>query len=70
MRPTSSHASYSCGRTRIPHYTQLLEHCRSHNEFSDYEPFVYRWTDEEFCNTAVTLPHITDRMMSRYLEFL
>ena len=48
----------------------MLEHCRSHNEYSDYEPSVYRWTDEEFCNTAVTLLHITDRMMSRYHEFL
>ena len=53
-----------------PRYAPLLEHCRSHNEYSDYEPFVYRWTDEEFCNTAVTLLHITDRMMSRYHEFL
>ncbi len=53
-----------------PRYAPLLEHCRSHNEYSDYEPFIYRWTDEEFCNTAVTLLHITDRMMSRYHEFL
>lgn len=53
-----------------PRYAPLLEYCRSHNEYSDYEPFVYRWTDEEFCNTAVTLLHITDRMMSRYHEFL
>lgn len=53
-----------------PRYAPLFEHCRSHNEYSDYEPFVYRWTDEEFCNTAVTLLHITDRMMSRYHEFL
>ena len=52
-----------------PRYAPLLEHCRSHNEYSDYEPFVYRWTDEEFCNTAITLLHITDRMMSRYHEF-
>ncbi|MFC2622571.1 MAG: four helix bundle suffix domain-containing protein [Prevotella denticola] len=68
MRTTSSRASYNCERTRIPAMRSCSNTVGPTN--SDYEPFVYRWTDEEFCNTAVTLLHITDRMMSRYHEFL
>ena len=40
------------------------------NDYAAYKPFIYRWTAEEFCNTTITLLHITDRMMCRYLEHL
>lgn len=53
-----------------PRYSPLLEFCRGHNSYSDYKPFVNRWTDEEFCNTAITLCHIVDRMMCSYLNRL
>lgn len=53
-----------------PRYSPLLEFCRRHNSYSDYKPFVNRWTDEEFCNTAITLCHIVDRMMCSYLNRL
>lgn len=53
-----------------PRYDSMLTYCRSHNLYSDYEPFVNRWNAEDFCNTALTLCHMTDRMMSSYLEYL
>lgn len=53
-----------------PRYSPLLAFCRKHNSYSDYKPFVNRWTDEEFCNTAITLCHIVDRMMCSYLDRL
>ena len=53
-----------------PCYNALLTFCRVHNSYADYAPFVNRWTAEEFCNTALSLCHITDRMMCRYLDFL
>lgn len=53
-----------------PRYSPLLEFCRKHNSYSDYKPFVNRWTDEEFCNTAITICHIVDRMMCSYLNRL
>lgn len=51
-------------------YEAMLRFCREHNRYSDYEPYAYRWTAEEFCNTALTLCHTTDRMMTSYLDRL
>jgi four helix bundle suffix protein len=51
-------------------YDALLEFCRTHNVYTDYDLFVNRWTAEEFCNTALSLCHITDRMMCKYLDHL
>lgn len=51
-------------------YDKLLQFCREHNRYKDYEPFVYRWSAEEFCNAAITLCHMTDRMMCSYLKHL
>lgn len=53
-----------------PRYNALLAFCRTRNLYSDYEPYVQRWTAEEFCNTALTLCHMTDRMMYTYLDNL
>lgn len=53
-----------------PRYDNLVAFCKAHNTFDEYAPFLNRWGDEEFCNTALSLCHITDRMMSRYLERL
>jgi four helix bundle suffix protein len=33
---------------------------------ADYEPFFERWGDEEQCNVALTLLHMTDKMMKTY----
>jgi four helix bundle suffix protein len=53
-----------------PRYDTLLKFCRQHNKVSDYEPFFDRWGDEEQCNVALTLLHMTDKMMKTYLSGL
>ena len=55
---------------RHPRYNNMLAYCRTHNVFADYKPYVQRWTAEEFCNVALTLCHITDKMMCSYLKWM
>lgn len=51
-------------------YNGMLAYCREHNVIADYKPYAMRWTAEEFCNVALTLCHITDKMMCNYLKWL
>lgn len=51
-------------------YEAMLGFCRAHHHYEHYAPFVERWTAEEYCNTALTLCHIADRMMCNYLARL
>lgn len=51
-------------------YEKMLDFCRSHNLYADYEPHMERWTDEELCNLALTLCFQVDTMMNKYLEML
>ena len=53
-----------------PRYEEMLNFCRKHNKVSDYEPFFDRWSDEEQCNIALTILHMTDKMMKTYLSGL
>lgn len=53
-----------------PRYEAMLAFCREHHHYEHYAPFVERWTAEEYCNTALTLCHIADRMMCNYLARL
>lgn len=53
-----------------PRYGQMVEYCRQHDDYTSYEPYALRWTAEEFCNTALTLCHLTDKMMCSYLKRL
>ena len=53
--------------SKHPRYDGLLKFCRAHNAFTDYEPFLEKWTDEELANCANTLCHMVDRMMVTYL---
>lgn len=53
-----------------PRYEKMLTFCREHNSFEHYAPLLDRWGAEEYCNTALTLCHLTDRMMCSYLERL
>lgn len=57
-------------RNSHPRYNALVTFCRLHNNYADYAPFVNKWTAEEFCNTVLSLCHITDRMMCRYLGYM
>lgn len=47
-----------------------MRFCRKHNSYDDYAPYLDRWDDEEFCNVALSLCHITDKMMTNYLAYL
>ena len=47
-------------------YDDLLKYCRKHNNYEDYQPFFYRWTDEEMSNVALSLCHYVDKMMMSY----
>lgn len=49
-------------------FNKLLAFCREHSDLSDYQPYFYRWTDEEMCNTAICLCHLVDKMMTTFLE--
>ncbi len=51
-----------------PRYNALLTFCRERNKLEDYQPMFDIWNDEEYCNTAITLCHITDRMVSNFLK--
>lgn len=56
--------------TQHPRYYEMLQFCRSHNLVADYEPFFKKWNAEELCNIALTLLHMTDKMMKTYLAGL
>lgn len=56
--------------TQHPRYDEMLHFCRNHNLVADYEPFFTKWNDEELCNIALTLLHMTDKMMKTYLTAL
>ena len=51
-------------------YDTMLQYCREHNTLADYEPFFGKWSDEEFCNYALTLCHMIDKMMFTFMEKL
>ena len=49
---------------------RLREFCHSHNDYSDYAPFVVKMSDEEMANLLLNLCHQTDKMMCSYIEKL
>ena len=49
-----------------PRYGAMLAFCRDHNRPEDYQPYLQTWTDEEMANTALTLCHMVDKMMTSY----
>ena len=54
----------------MPRYDEMLSFCRFHNLVNDYENFFVKWTEEEFCNVALTLLHMVDKMMKTFLKGL
>ena len=53
-----------------PRFDKMLAFCRENNDWAAYKPLSEALSAEEFCNMAVTLCHITDRMFERYLKHL
>lgn len=53
-----------------PRYENMLSFCRQNNAFDAYQPLAKNLSAEEFCNVALTLCHITDKMFASYLKYL
>ena len=53
-----------------PRYPGMLEFCRRHNRLAEYQPYFQKWSAEVFCNIAITLCHMVDKMMTSYLQML
>ena len=51
-------------------YDKMLAFCRFHNKTADYEPYFSKWTSEEMANVGLTLCHMTDAMMNKFLKKL
>ena len=55
---------------RHPRYNRMLDYCRRCNQYHDYANLMPRLGDKEMANMALSLCHITDRMMTTYLQQL
>lgn len=53
-----------------PRFDRMLAFCRENNHWEAYEPLAESLSAEEFCNMAITLCHITDKMFENYLKHL
>ena len=53
-----------------PRYDGMLNFCRSHNRWEDYENLAVKMNAEEMANTALTLCHMVDKMMISYQKKL
>lgn len=51
-------------------FNKMLAFCRKNNTFDSYRPLAEKCSAEEFCNMALTLCHITDKMFASYLKHL
>lgn len=49
-----------------PRFDGMLKYCRSHNLLEDYSKYFWKWNEEEFCNIAITLCRMVDKMMMTY----
>ena len=53
-----------------PRYKAMVDYCRTRNEVTFYEPYFTSMNDEELANTALTLCHFIDKMMTKHLAQL
>jgi four helix bundle suffix protein len=51
-----------------PRYAALLDFCRTRNDLADYAPLFDRSDAESLANLALSLCHMTDRLMTKYME--
>ena len=49
-------------------FNKLRAFCKENSDLPAYSPFLYKWTDEEMCNTAICLCHMVDRAMTTFIE--
>ena len=60
--------SLPVGASGHPRFDALLSFCRDHNDLADYDPLFDKYDAESLANLGLTLCHMTDRLMVRYLE--
>ncbi len=53
-----------------PRYGAMVDYCKYHNSLEDYSSFFTRWGKDEMVNCAITLCHMTDTLMNRYIKTL
>ncbi len=53
-----------------PRFDKMVEFCRNNNTWDAYQPLAATLSAEEFCNMALSLCHITDKMFDGYLKHL
>ena len=53
-----------------PRYDKMLDFCRRNNHWDAYKSLSETLPAEDFCNMALTLCHITDKMFCGYLNHL
>ena len=53
-----------------PRWEKMQQYCKTHNQWKDYEPLIQKMNAEELANTALTLCHMVDKMMTSYQKKL
>ena len=53
-----------------PRFDAMVDFCRRTNAWDAYKELAAKLSAEEFCNMALTLCHITDKMFDGYLKYL
>ena len=53
-----------------PRFDKMVAFCRANNDWEAYKPLSESLSAEEFCNMALSLCHITDKMFCGYLKHL
>lgn len=53
-----------------PRFDGMVDFCRRNNDWDAYKELAAKLSAEEFCNMALSLCHITDKMFDGYLKYL
>ena len=53
-----------------PRFDGMVNFCRQNNRWEAYQDLASKLSAEEFCNMALSLCHITDKMFDGYLKHL
>jgi four helix bundle suffix protein len=53
-----------------PRFDNIVDYCRKNNDWDAYKDLAQKLSAEEFCNMALSLCHITDKMFEGYLKHL
>jgi four helix bundle suffix protein len=53
-----------------PRFDAMLAFCRENNDFGAFASMAEKLSDEEFCNMAITVCRMTDKMLVSYLDYL